>query len=111
MTVVYGQITVNSGPAPVGTLVEVLTPRGEVAGCALVTREGQYGMMHVYGADDTAQPAIEGLWIEEPLTFRVNGVPASSLATVLWENDKMTHQTALYAVIHNTYLPLIERGW
>jgi hypothetical protein len=106
-TLVYGTLSLNGAPAPAGTRVEVVTPRGEVAGCFVVERVGQYGLMHVYGADNTAQPPIGGFQEGEPLSFRVNGIPASASTTLFWQDDKAPHEVDLNVRLHSIYLPLI----
>ena len=111
-TLVYGSVLVNGDPASVGTRVEALTPRGEVAGCFVVERPGQYGLMHVYGADLTANPSIPGFLNGEPLHFRVNGMEVSPSETLAWQDDKAPHRadlTASTAWPSQAYLPLVEQ--
>jgi hypothetical protein len=110
LTLVYGHITVNGQPAPLGTRVDVVTPRGEVAGCFVVERAGQYGFVHVYGADDTAEPPIPGFLEGEALDFRVNGIPANASIGLAWQDDKAPHEVDLEAMIHSVYLPLILKS-
>jgi hypothetical protein len=109
-TLVYGTLSLNGAPAPAGTRVEVVTPRGEVAGCFVVVRAGQYGLMHVYGADNTAQPPIGGFQDGEPLRFRVNGIPASTLIAPSWQDDKTPHRVDLNVGLYPLYLPLILKA-
>jgi len=110
LTLVYGQVTVNGLPAPVGTRVDVLTPRGEVAGCFVVERAGEYGFVHVYGADDTAEPPIPGFQEGEPLDFRVNGIPANASVALSWQDDKAPHEVDLDVTLYPVYLPLILKS-
>jgi len=109
-TLVYGTLSLNGAPAPAGTRVEVVTPRGEVAGCFVVVRAGQYGLMYVYGADDTAQPPIGGFQEGEPLRFRVNGIPASTSIAPSWQDDKAPHRVDLNVGLYPLYLPLILKA-
>ena len=111
LTVAYGQVTVSGEPAPVGTEVEAVNPRGEVAGCFIVERPGQFGFMHIYGEDATANPPIGGFRAGEPLAFRVDGLSVAASNTILWQNDRTPHAVVLSASIERFYLPLIMRGW
>lgn len=70
-TVVYGDVSLNGAPVPVGTKIEVVTPRGEVAGCRVVTANGILGMTHVYGA---YQGTVTGFEVGEEMAFLVNGI-------------------------------------
>jgi hypothetical protein len=109
-TLVYGTLSLNGAPAPPGTRVEVVTPRGEVAGCFVVERVGQYGLMHVYGADNTAQPPIGGFQEGELLRFRVDGIPADASVALSWQDDKAPHEVNLEVRLHSVYLPLILKA-
>ena len=108
-TLVYGYLQLNGTAAPPGTVVEVLTPRGDVAGCCVVATAGQFGLMHVYGEDATATPVIPGFRAGEALAFRVNGMPVDAPVAVLWSDDKAPHEVTLEATIHSTYLPVVRR--
>jgi hypothetical protein len=111
LTLVYGQVEINGEPAPVGTRVDVVTPHGDMAGCFVVERAGQFGLMHVYGEDDTANPVIAGFRAGEPLTFRVNDLPVDISTATIWQDDSAPHFITLSAGIYSLYLPLVERGW
>jgi hypothetical protein len=110
LTLVYGHVTVNDQPAPIGTRVDVVTPQGEVGGCFVVEQAGQYGFMHVYGADDTAEPPIPGFREGELLAFQVNGIPANASVALSWQDDKAPHEVDLAATIHSVYLPLMLKS-
>jgi len=90
--VLYGTVWVNGVPALPGTKVEVLTPRGDIAGCFRVQQGGRYGFVHVFGADDMGTP---GFWADEALRFRVNGQEIAPLTPVLWGDDKAPHRVDL----------------
>ncbi len=110
-TPVYGSMLVNGEPAPAGTRVEVLTPRNEVAGCFVVEQSGQYGLMHVYGADLTANPSIPGFQAGEQLRFRVNGIEVMPTRPLAWQDDKTPHRIDLGVMAgqpHRLYLPLVK---
>jgi hypothetical protein len=109
-TLVYGALTINGVPAPAGTRVEVLTPRDEVAGCFVVEQAGQYGLMHVYGADPTAAPPIPGFKEGEPLRFRVHGVEVAPPEPLAWQDEKAPHRVNLVVEVerpYRVYLPLL----
>ena len=106
-TLVYGKLAAGDDPAPLGTMVEVLTPRGEVAGCTVVRHEGEYGYIHVYG-QDPGEPPIPGFRDGERLAFRVNGVAAKAGTKLAWANDLTPHEVDLEVenVRFEVYLPL-----
>jgi len=110
LTLLYGKITVNGLPARPGTKVEIVTPRGDVAGCFVVQNAGQYGLMHVYGEDETATPVIPGFRTGEPLRFRVNGKEAVPSTTLLWQDDKEPHTVDLNVQLQHMLLPWVVRG-
>jgi len=108
-TIVYGQITVNGQPAPVGTQVSALNPRGDVVGCFPVTTAGQYGFMRIYGEDATANPPIPGMRDGEVVAFQINGQPAIATPELVWHNDRTAHLVNLitqeWRTIH------LDSGW
>ena len=87
LTLVFGGLTLNGQPAPAGTRVEALTPRGDVAGCFVVDTPGQYGFMPLYGEDPTAAPPIPGFRQGEAIRLRVNGM-AVTATELTWEGDR-----------------------
>ncbi len=93
MTLVYGQVRVNGVPALPGTVVEAVTPRGEVAGCFEVHTAGYFGVMQVYGADEWG--GIPGFQAGETITWRVNGAEAVARPAVVWQDDKALHEVVL----------------
>ncbi len=96
MTLVYGQVRVNGAPAPPGTVVEAITPRGEVAGCFEVHTAGYFGVMQVYGADE--EGGIPGFQAGEPITWRVNGQEAKVTPAITWQDDKAVHEVVLEVI-------------
>jgi len=105
----YGELWLGGQPAPAGSLLEVLTPRGEIAGCFELDRPGVIGLMHVYGEDTTATPPIDGFRDGEPLAFRVNGVLTEG-EVLYWSDDWSPHAIALSAELAQVYLPIVIRG-
>jgi len=68
----------NGQPLPAGAVVQAYNPRGVLAGQFVVTSNGWYGLMPVYGDDpNTAQD--EGLRAGEVVSFTVNGQPARTM--------------------------------
>lgn len=94
-TIVYGEVTLNEEPAPVGAIVEARSPRGDVVGCFAITDLGNYGMMYVYGEDTTVTPAIPGMRAGEITTFYVDDSPILAIPPLIWTNDKTPHEITL----------------
>jgi len=109
LTLLFGSLRIGEAPAPVGTHIEVLTPRGEVAGCTVVETPAQYGFMAVSGEDTTAQPAIPGFRPGEPIRLRVNGLTAALDEALIWQDDLTPHRLDLAATPRQLWLPLIVR--
>ena len=108
LTLAYGEVRLDGRPAPVGTVVEAVTPRGEVAGCFAVQHEGAFGVMPVYGAD--ADGVTSGFREGEVIAWRVNGQAAAGLE-LAWADDKEVHQMRLAAgaAAGRAYLPVIAK--
>jgi hypothetical protein len=96
-TIVYGTVTLNGAAAPVGTVVEARSPRGDVVGCFVVSTAGNYGSMYVYGEDTSVSPPVPGMRNGEVVAFRVNGAAATASPELVWHNDHDLHQVALSA--------------
>lgn len=109
-TWIYGELLVNGQPAAVGSRVDVLTPRGELAGCFTVDTTGLYGFLPVYGADN-GNPPLPGFADGEAMTIRVNGQMVELAQPLLWRNDKQERQVDLSATVEERrfFLPLIGR--
>jgi|GEM_PF-2200797 len=69
---IYGRVLIGGQPAPIGTVVDVVDPDGNVAGFFEVTTEGYYGALPVY-QDDSETQEDEGATGDETLTIRING--------------------------------------
>lgn len=107
-TLLYGNLSLAGHPAPVGSRVEVLTPRGELAGCFVVEKPGLVGLMPVYGADAMATPPLAGFQEGEALAFRINGMPVEA-AALTWQDDWAAHAITLQGDGMQIYLPLVVR--
>jgi len=106
-TVVYGDVTVNGAPVRAGTKIEIVTPRGEVAGCRVVTQAGIMGMTHIYGAyEDT----VSGFEPGEELSFRLNGIPVQSDPVLVWQGDMEAHPVMIEASWPTIYIPFVNLG-
>lgn len=95
MTVAYGAVTVDGNPAPVGTVVEARSPRGDTVGCQVVAAAGVYPLMQIYGEDTTATLPIPGMRDGEVVAFYVDGRLATASPTLIWHDDRNYHQVAL----------------
>jgi hypothetical protein len=106
LSLLYGRLTINDAPAPAGTRVEVVTPRGEVAGCFRTDASGQFGILHVYGEDSTADPPIPGFREGESVSIHINGVPVEGV-DITWHNDRELHEVQIETTIRSFFLPLV----
>jgi len=107
-SIVYGSVTINGVAAAGGTVVEVVTPRGDVAGCGVVTTDGLLPLTHVYGEDTTADPPIPGFRDGELMAFHANGFQVAAEPTI-WNDDSSYHEVALSGEIQVMYLPMVAR--
>lgn len=85
---VFGSLLINGEPAPAGTVVQIVTPDGSVAGAAITDRAGKLGYTHVFG-----DPKGEGSSFQEgePLTFWINGIPAEASVSLTWSNEELMY--------------------
>lgn len=103
-TLAYGYIHINKELAVEGSLVEFITPRGEVAGCSLVTTGGILPLTQIYGADGED---VNGFLEGEEIFVRVDGIIASGPLEFTWQDDKTPHELSINVTIHKISLPLI----
>lgn len=97
----------DGGPLPAGTLVEAYDPQGVPCGEFVVSRDGKYGLMPIYG-DDPSTPADEGALPGDTITFWVNGVQATSTpAKLVWTTYGDVQRADLYAASPAQ----AQRGW
>ena len=106
-TLVYGQILFSGSPAPQGTVVELLTPGGEVAGCGRITEDGLLPLTQVYGKTNEGDETgfVEG----EPITIRIMGIDMIEELDILWSDDKVPHEVIANFTVFSTYIPIIRR--
>jgi hypothetical protein len=107
--VIYGSVDINGDPAPAGTRIEALTPRGEVAGCYIVEESGKLRMTHIYGAEGLGRSFGPGFRAGEPLSFRVDGLPAWASAGIAWRRAPHPQEIELQTTVHWVYLPMVIR--
>ena len=74
--------TLDGGPLPVGTSIEVLDPQGTKCGEGTVAREGWYGLLPCY-RDDPQTPVDEGAVAGDVLRFVIEGEQAAATAVSL----------------------------
>jgi hypothetical protein len=90
----YGSVSLDGEPAPVGTLVEAYSPRGDKVGCVQVSVPGYYPYMRVYGEEGTTPGMRNG----EEVTFKVGDHLATTDPNpVIWFNDWDQHEVSLSA--------------
>ncbi len=111
-SIVYGPVLLDGTDAPVGTVVEARSPRGDTVGCFIVNQAGNYGAVYVYGEDTSITPAIPGMRDSKVIAFYVNDSLAEADPQLVWSNDRDFHQVALDAISSSSriYLPLILRN-
>lgn len=114
---VWGNVTINvtdTNPgqvAPVGTLIQAVSPRGEIVGTYTVDTEGQYGFMRIYGEDVTASPIIPGMKANELVSFLVNGAPAVAKPSFYWQDNHLTHRVDLSTGVIEQQPIVLRPGW
>lgn len=97
-TIVYGNVTIGGAPAPVGTVVEARSPRGDTVGCRVVDEAGYYRAMKVFGEETVDGVEVPGMRAGEAIVFRINGVLAVPSEQHQWADDKESHRVDLSAV-------------
>ncbi len=96
-TIAYGAVTLDGIDAPIGTIVEARSPRGDTVGCFVVYQAGSYGAMYIYGEDTSVVPPIPGMRTGETAAFYVNNNLAIATPALVWSNDHDLHQIMLSA--------------
>jgi len=97
----YGTAYVNNQLAPKGTIVRMYSPRHELVGCGVVGNNGIYPYTKVFGEPDM----IEGMNHNEPITFWVNNLRATTDPVVVNWNDGVFGEANLYVERINDFLP------
>ncbi|MFQ6093672.1 MAG: FlgD immunoglobulin-like domain containing protein, partial [bacterium] len=85
----YGQVIVDGAPARVGDVVTVYDSDGIQCGGMVIHTEGWYGLVPVYGDDETTPDVDEGAKVGDRLTFYINGQRAHNTNEVepMWVGD------------------------
>lgn len=88
-TILYGYVFISGKPAPTGTVIQFVTPRGEIAGEWIVDEnEGILRSTMVYGQDSFGTP---GFLMGEKIEILVNGFISEYTPTLYWQNDWELH--------------------
>lgn len=107
----YGTVLIEDLNAPLGSVIQALSPRGDTVGCFTVTSEGNYGFMRIYGEDTSESPIIPGMRAGEMVEYRVNGAPAISSPLIYWNDDHASHRIDLNAGNITSQSILLNTGW
>jgi len=107
---VFGAVTINGAPAPVGTVIQAINPRGDTVGCQTVTTAGIFPFLRIYGEDASATPPIPGMRDGEFVTFRVAGALAKVTPSVYWQEGAI-QETALDAGPVEGQAILLNPSW
>ena len=85
------------GPLSIGDVVSVFTEDGVLCGKSIVTVDGQYGQMAVYGDDPLTAYVVEGARSGEKLLIKINDeeVYFSVGGTPVFGRDGETYQVDL----------------
>jgi hypothetical protein len=103
-TLVYGEVHFGDRLAPEGYRIEFVTPEGDVAGCAVIEKNGLLPLTHIYGADNDGTPGFsEG----QVISLRVNGISSNTPLNFTWQDDKTPHLIQPEVEGYNLYLPSI----
>ncbi|MFQ6091784.1 MAG: FlgD immunoglobulin-like domain containing protein, partial [bacterium] len=82
----YGQAVLGGEPAREGDVVTVYDPDGVQCGGMVIHTEGWYGLMPVYGDDETSPEVDQGAKVGDRLTFYINGQKAHTTEPI-WVGD------------------------
>lgn len=94
-TLAYGSVLINGEEAPIGTIVEARSPRGDLVGCFTTNQAGLYGAMSIYGEDTSITPTIPGMRAGETVLFQINGNDAVNTPDLVWMDDRNYHEIDL----------------
>lgn len=122
----YGDVTINSNPAPIGTVIDAFDPDNVNCGSFTVgdnsTTAGNYGFLYVRNDDNTTPGIDEGAVSGDVISFKINGLDATVLVdsgSVIWTSNGTVNiihlSTSTQTVSFNTvFLPadtLVAPGW
>ena len=107
----YGTVLISDNDAPIGSVIQAVSPRGDTVGCFTVTTAGNYGFLRIYGEDTTATPPIPGMRAGEMVGFKVNGASAVAAPLFYWSNDYAAHNVNLNAGNITGQSLLLQPGW
>lgn len=75
---------INGTPVPVGTMIQAFDPQGIICGEFLITEQGSYGYLYVYGDDMTTPDVDEGAEPGDMISFTIDGIDAEVSAPAVW---------------------------
>lgn len=107
-TVAYGTVSIGGLSAPVGTVVEARSPRGDVVGCRIIDAAGTLRTTKIYGEETVAGVTVPGMRTGETVRFYLNGVLSESEPPLQWVDDWMVgtrHQVTLFTQSAPTFTP------
>lgn len=107
-TIAYGTVSIGGSDAPVGTVVEARSSRGDIVGCRVIDAAGALRTTKIYGEETVAGVTVPGLRTGETVHFYLNGVLAESNPLLQWVDDWMVgghHQVTLFAQSAPTFTP------
>jgi len=79
----YGNLTHNSSPVPVGSVVTAYDPDGVLCGSFTVVNEGHFGLLSCDG-DDSSTPEDEGALEGDSISFFIDGMPTRFFYNNTW---------------------------
>ncbi len=87
----YGTITLNGTPLPPGTEISVADPDQVLCGSCIVSREGQYGFLHIYGDDPATEDIDEGARNGDELTLLLDDQPVFTAdhMPLVWQKSSL----------------------
>lgn len=107
-TVAYGTVSIGPLSAPIGTVVEARSPRGDVVGCRVIDAAGALRTTKIYGEESVAGVTVPGMRTGETIRFYLNGVLSETEPPLQWVDDWMVgsrHQVTLFAQSAPTFTP------
>lgn len=104
-TLIYGEIASSGLALPAGSLVEFLTPRGEVAGCSRVTESGLLPLTQVYGAMEEGDIGFSG---GEQIYIRINRFQVVE-PVGYWHDDRTPNYVNIDLGWMHYFFPLMQR--
>jgi hypothetical protein len=90
---IYGAVSLDGKPAPLGSRITVWTSSGVLIGEGTVDETGEYGFLPIYG-DDFTTPELDGAHVGDGLVVKVDGHSVSQ-QSVRWLGDHAVQKVDL----------------